>query len=69
MEPGVLAPHQQRVIDEHAQLSEKITKLSQFFNLETYATLPGVETSRLRRQYRIMLLYQEVLQERIAAFN
>jgi len=68
MEAKQYAPHQQRVVDEYSQLTEKIEKLSWFMDHDIYPTLPGIEKARMLRQYRIMLLYHEVLAERIAAF-
>ena len=63
-----MAPHQQRVVDEKAELSDKTGKLEEFIGGSVYATLPPAEQSRLARQHLIMQLYEQVLSERISAF-
>ena len=64
----VLQPHQQRVVDEKAELSEKLDKLESFEGGAVYASLSPAEQSRLTRQLLIMKLYGQVLAERISAF-
>jgi hypothetical protein len=64
-----LKPHQKRVIQEKAELSEKLEKLEAFHNTATYKGLPQAEQFRLARQVYIMKLYEQVLAERISAFN
>lgn len=64
----MLAPHQQRVVDEQAQLDEKRAKLAQFLQGDLVKTLPDDEQERLQRQSNIMQDYSDVLSERIAAF-
>jgi hypothetical protein len=59
---------QQRVVDEKAELSDKVDKLESFVGGSIYASLPPDEQSRLTRQHLIMQLYEQVLSERIAAF-
>lgn len=61
-------PHQQRVIDEKAELDEKLTKLVAFFGNPLWATLPIAEQERLSRQSEVMRQYSNILEERIAAF-
>lgn len=65
--PG-LAPHQQRVIDEKAELGEKIHKLVDFLESPLFAGLPVDEQLRLKRQTVAMDQYFTILAERIAAF-
>jgi len=60
--------YQQRVVDEKAELSDKLDKLESFHDGATFATLPPAEQSRLTRQLLIMKLYEQVLAERISAF-
>ena len=64
-----MAPHQQRVVDEKAELDEKLTKLVAFFGNPLWATLPSDERARLSRQSEVMREYSEILGERIAAFS
>jgi hypothetical protein len=63
-----MLPHQQRVVDEGMELSNRLTKLSTFLQTPTFHGLPYQEQKRLKRQELIMILYEEVLAERIAAF-
>jgi hypothetical protein len=60
--------HQKRVIDEKAELSEKLEKLEIFLGGAAHAGLPPAEQTRLSRQFLIMQLYEQVLSERISAF-
>lgn len=63
------APHQERVVVERDELSEKITKLSGFVNDNpVFTMLPSAEQDRLRRQFAIMRQHEDVLNERIVAF-
>lgn len=64
-----LAPHQQRVVDEHTELAERTTRLYAFFQGPTFPTLDAAERSRLIHQARFMDGYLAVLEERIAAFS
>lgn len=63
-----LAPHQQRVVAEHRDLTEKITKLDEFIRGDVFTTLPNDEQSRLSRQLSFMRGYANTLSDRIAAF-
>lgn len=65
----MLQPHQQRVVEEKAELSEKLGKLETFVGGAVYAALPPAEQSRLTRQHLIMQLYEQVLAERISSFT
>jgi hypothetical protein len=64
-----LQPHQQRVVDEKTELSAKLTKLEDFLGSTIYTSLPVAEQARLTRQGLIMSLYEQVLNERISAFQ
>lgn len=63
-----MQPYQQRVVDEKAELSEKLEKLETFLGGEIYSSLPTAEQTRLSRQSLIMQLYEQVLEERIGSF-
>lgn len=63
-----LAPHQQRVVDERAELDERLQKLMTFTCTPTFAALPGPERDRLAKQADTMAKYSEILGERIEAF-
>ncbi len=63
-----LQPHQERVVAEKTELSDKLSKLLAFFQSPIFSTLSEAEQSRLRNQARFMDGYAAVLEERIAAF-
>lgn len=62
------APHEQRVIDEHRELTEKLNKLRTFFDKPIFRGLAEAEQMRLRAQAGFMDGYQDMLRERIIAF-
>lgn len=64
-----LQPHQQRVVDESAELTKRLSALLAFFQGVVFPTLSEAEQSRLRNQARFMDGYAAVLQERIKAFK
>lgn len=65
-----LQPHQQRVVDEKAELDKKATALSQFIgHSPIFDTLDPAEQERLREQNDVMWQYSEILGARIAAFT
>jgi hypothetical protein len=64
-----LQPHQQRVVDEKAELDERREKLDKFLDTETFENLPQHEKTLLVRQSYLMLEYSNILGERIAAFK
>lgn len=64
------APHQQRVVDEKAELDTKAKALSQFIGLSPiFETLDAAEQERLKEQNDVMWQYSEILGARIAAFT
>lgn len=61
---------QQRVVEEHADLGIKISRLRGFVeHNEAFAKLPADEQGRMREQVQHMQGYHEVLGRRIEAFN
>lgn len=63
-----MAPHQQRVVDEKAELDSKLGKLKAFFGTEDFGSLDNAEMDRLQRQADVMQQYSGILGDRIAAF-
>lgn len=64
-----MQPHQQRVVDEKAELDKKAYALSQFIGAnEIFLKLDPAEQDRLREQCEVMWQYSEILGARIAAF-
>ena len=67
---SAIQPHQQRVIEEKADLDAKIARLADFIVLsDAYKRLGPAEKGRLHRQHTHMLAYSGVLLERIEAFE
>ncbi len=64
-----LQPHQRRVVQEKADLDEKLLKLRDFSRTALFASLPADEQFRMGRQCALMEQYSAVLGERIAAFT
>jgi hypothetical protein len=65
-----MEPYQQRVIDEKAELDEKLAKLRAFTeDTEKFTRLDKNEQERMTRQKSYMAEYSRVLGERIAAFK
>lgn len=64
-----LAPHQQRVVAEKADLDANLGRLLAFMQTTIYAALPVAERSRLIRQSAAMRMLSNVLGERIFAFG
>ena len=67
--PG-LAPHQQRVVDEHAECLERLRKLRAFIGdaKGPFRQLDDAERHRLMHQEDVMTELAMVLAERVAAF-
>ena len=64
-----ILPHQQRVIDEKAELDAKLGNLIPFLSSDACHSLPFDERNRLKRQAEVMEMYSGILGARIAAFN
>ena len=62
-------PYQQRVIEEHRELTERINRLSEFFQTKTFHDLDEAERVRMKAQREFMDGYAFMLQLRISAFN
>lgn len=65
-----LQPHQQRVVDEHAECLERLRKLRAFIADEKgpFRSLDRAKRQRLLRQEDVMTELAMVLAERVAAF-
>lgn len=62
-------PHQQRVLDEHKELAERLQKLDEFINLSVkYDELEYLDQYLLKLQYIHMQDYLAVLDRRISRF-
>jgi hypothetical protein len=64
-----LAPWQQRVVDEHRELLDRMDKLSAFLRGSASANLAVADRKLLNRQWWAMDTYAWVLAERIAGFG
>lgn len=63
-----MQPHQQRVVDEKAELDDKITKLAAFINGDICKTLEHRNQELLSKQLGYMRNYSETLSLRIERF-
>ena len=61
--------YQQRVVEEKAQLDERLQKLRAFFRTDTAKKLPKQEKELLAQQNLLMTFYSQVLGIRIANFD
>ena len=64
----IMETHQQRVIAERNELSQRIEKLSIFVNSDDFEAVDVDEKDRLLRQWGAMMKYRSILNERIAFF-
>lgn len=65
-----MEPHQQRVVDEKAELDEKISKLDEFItSSKIYPNLEMKEKMNLTLQLLYMQSYSRVLGDRIEDFT
>ncbi len=64
-----LQPFQQRVVDEKAELDERLSKLGAFFDTAVFDSLDALEKQRMKSQHDFMSQYSRVLGERIDAFG
>lgn len=58
-----------RVIEEEKELNEKIVKLSNFGNTDTFKNLDITDKFLLERQYQVMKDYDSILKSRIERFS
>jgi hypothetical protein len=63
-----MQPHQQRVVDEKAELDLNRDRLTEFLKGKIFQTLPSDEQERLTRQLGIMGEYSGILAEHIVHF-
>ena len=64
-----MSPHQQRVIDEKADIDGQLERLLASMGGPIYEKLANAEKARMTRQAAIMRLLSNVLGERIGAFE
>jgi hypothetical protein len=63
-----MRPHEQRVVEEHADLVKRIEALQTFVSGSVIRTLPAEEQQRMEIQLGLMKQLAAVLQERIDNF-
>lgn len=66
---GGMPPHQQRVVAEHAELTNRITKLLNLMRGDIYKSLHTEEQVLLSVQLEAMLLHSRALSRRINGFR
>ncbi|MDA4845982.1 crAss001_48 related protein [Hoeflea poritis] len=62
-------PHEERVIAERNELAERLRKLKEFSLTPTFEELPDADAILLNHQRKVMTLYLETLNCRIARFG
>jgi len=60
--------YQKRVVEEKEALDEKIAKLGEFVDSNTFHRIDGAEQTRLSTQLKIMRSYSSILGDRINNF-
>lgn len=65
---STMQPHQQRVVDERAELDGRLAKLNTFIDGATFSTLDADSQNLLKQQAATMAMYSDILTDRIAAF-
>lgn len=66
---AVLEPHQERVVQEKAELDARLERLVAFIGGATYRLLPEAERMDLRKQRTCMRNLSNILARRIARFT
>lgn len=64
-----MKPYQQRVVNEKAELDDRLGKLKTFLETEVFSDLDNDERKRLQLQFLAMNTYSQILGERIAHFK
>lgn len=64
-----MSPHQQRVVDEKAELDGRIERLASFLRSERAFNVEQMEALRLERQLDLMEQLSELLGDRISNFE
>ena len=64
-----MQPHEQRVVDEQAELEDKLRRLNDFTKVSTFHLLDSEEKTLLRMQLEVMRTYSSILGLRIANFK
>lgn len=64
-----MQPHEQRVVDEQAELEDKLRRLNDFTKVSTFALLDSEDKTLLRMQLEVMRTYSSILGLRIARFK
>lgn len=63
-----LKPHEQRVVTERDQLSEKHDRLFEFLQTDTFNGLRTYDQLLLTKQLTVMAAYRDILDQRIERF-
>jgi hypothetical protein len=64
-----LKPYQQRIVEEKAELDERLSKLNAFIAAPAFGAIHLAERERMSEQSEVMACYSHILRERIAAFS
>lgn len=64
----MLKPHEHRVLDEHTELTDKLSRLDSFIASEKVNSITVGELALLRKQRCAMRDYRKILAHRISLF-
>lgn len=64
-----MQPHEQQVVDEQAELEDKLRRLNDFTKVITFDLLDSEEKTLIRMQLEVMRTYSSILGLRIARFK
>lgn len=64
-----MQPHEQQVVDEQAELEDKLRRLNDFTKVSTFDLLDSEEKTLIRMQLEVMRTYSSILGLRIARFK
>ena len=63
-----MQPHEQRVMDEKAELDARLERLRAFMAGQTFRSIDNLQRDLMARQAAYMSAYSQTLGERIATF-
>jgi len=69
MTEPLLKPYQQRVVEEKKELDAKIERIAAFLDSEEFNNVEADEQHLIVQQEFVMVIYSNVLSQRIAAFK
>lgn len=69
MTAAAIPPHVQRMVEERDQLEDRLTKLTAFFDTDTFVGLDEHDRVLMQSQASLMTAYRDILNARIERAN